>query len=204
MNSKFYQLPELPYPPDALEPIISHDQLLLHHDKHHQSYVDNANDLLKKIEESRTDGESVDVGVVAKKLSFNVGGHVLHSLFWQNLTPPDQFKEVQSSLQNDLESEYGSIERFRSEFFDCATTVEGSGWAVLSYDEETDRLIISQVGNHNLNISPLRKIVLVLDMWEHAYYLDYRNDKKKFANNFWQLVNWQEIQKRYEAIKAGD
>jgi Fe-Mn family superoxide dismutase len=151
------------------------------------------------LDDSRTDGESVDVGVIAKKLSFNVGGHVLHSLFWTNLTPPSSNKELNGRLKNDLETEFGSVERFRSEFFECATTIEGSGWSVLTCCPMTGRLLLLQIGNHNLNVIPGYSILLVLDMWEHAYYIDYKNDKKTFANNFWQIVDWDEVGKRYQA-----
>ena len=196
MDNKFYSLPDLPYPADALSPVISKEQLLLHHSKHHKSYVENANGLLKRLDESRLDGESVEVGVVAKQLSFNVGGDTLHSLFWRNLTPISKYYEAGDLLKEDLEKEYGSIDRFKSEFFKCATTIEGSGWAALSYCPNTERLLITQIGNHNLNIVPAQQILLVLDMWEHAYYLDYKNDKKAYAGNFWQIINWSEVENR--------
>jgi Fe-Mn family superoxide dismutase len=201
MKEKVYLLPELPYPINSLEPVISKEQLSIHHDKHHKAYVEKANELLKVLDDQRIDGDNIDVGAVAKKLSFNIAGDILHTLFWHNLSSPANKKEIFGRLKNDLETEFGSIERFRSEFYECATTIEGSGWAVLTYCVITGRPLIMQVQNHNLNLIPSYPVILVLDMWEHAYYLDYKNDKKTYANNFWQIVDWDEVVKRYSKFE---
>lgn len=196
MTENFYSLPDLPYVYDALEPVISKEIMTLHHDKHHKAYVDKANELLTGLDEARKTGGKVDFGTIAKKLSFNVDGHILHSLFWTNLTSPTDKKEPSHDFVAAIEAEFGDFERFKAEFAETALTIEGSGWAVLNYCRQTKRLVISQVGNHNLahNLGP---ILLTLDMWEHSFYLDYKSDKKSFVENFWKVVNWAEVSERF-------
>ena len=196
MGKKLYILPDLPYAYDAMMPVISKEIMTLHHDKHHKAYVDKANELLTSLDEARKTGAKVDVGTVAKKLSFNVDGHILHSLFWTNLTPVSEVKEPSHNFLRAVEEEFGDLERFKAEFSEAALTIEGSGWAICSYHKESQRLLISQVGNHNLAhvISPP---LLVLDMWEHSFYLDYKSDKKAFVENFWKVVNWSEVSMRF-------
>lgn len=196
MEEKFYTLPDLPYAYDALEPVISKEIMTLHHDKHHKAYVDKANELLTSLDEARKTGGKVDVGTIAKKLSFNVDGHILHSLFWTNLTSPTDKKEPSHDFLHSIETEFGDLEKLKVEFSDVATTIEGSGWAILLYDPMTKRLIISQIGNHNL-AHTLGPILLTLDMWEHSFYLDYKSDKKSFVENFWKVVNWAEVSERF-------
>lgn len=201
MKEKIYKLPELPYSYDALEPVISKKIMTLHHDKHHQSYVDKANELLDQLADARKTGDAVDAGTIAKKLSFNIDGHLLHSIFWPSLTSPAEKREPTHDLLQALEAEFGDFERFKSEFIAAATTIEGSGWAVLVFDPNIKRLIIAQVGNHNLG-HILGSVLLPLDMWEHAFYLDYKTDKKTYADNFWKIVNWSVVSSRFEqAVK---
>ncbi|PIS07446.1 superoxide dismutase [Candidatus Berkelbacteria bacterium CG10_big_fil_rev_8_21_14_0_10_43_13] len=200
MIEKNYTLPDLPYAYDALEPVISKEIMTLHHDKHHKGYVDKANELLQKLADARKSGGKVDIGSTAKKLSFNIDGHRLHTLFWTNLTPVSEKKEPSHELLSAIEAEFGDLEQFKPEFTEAATTIEGSGWATLAVDPETGRLIISQVGNHNL-AHTLGPILLVSDMWEHAFYLDYKSDKKTYASKFWDIVNWQEVSVRFDAAR---
>jgi len=200
--TKQYELPPLPFGYEALEPIISREQLRLHHDKHHKAYVDKANELVGLLDEARKTGDKADTGSIARKLSFNAGGHVLHSLMWQNLRPPRNDNAPAGDLAQDLESDFGSIERFMSEFLEAATTIEGSGWAVVAYCPHLSRLIIEQIGNHNQFLVPNRMVILSLDMWEHAYYLDYRNDKQTYAKNCRQIINWEKVAKRNTALKG--
>lgn len=196
---KMYSLPELPYGYKDLEPYISEELLKLHHDKHHAAYVKKANSILEKLELSR-EGDSVpDMKALLKPLSYNIGGHVLHSLYWKNLSP-DGGGEPKGKLKEEIEKEFGSFERFKDEFTNAAG-VEGSGWVVLSYCKKTDRLMIMQVEKHNVNVFPSFAIIMVLDMWEHAYYLDYKNEKAKHIGAFWNLIDWDVVNKRLEAIK---
>ena len=200
-DKKLYSLPELPYAYNALEPFISETQLRLHHDKHHAAYVNGANAILERLDKARQAGTDVDMKATLKELSFQAGGHVLHLLFWQNLAPVAKaVKEPSGDLAEVLKKEFGSFERFKKEFSAAAASTEGSGWAALAWCGLTGRLLIMQIEKHNVNVYPHLRILMVLDVWEHAYYLDYKNERPKFVEAFWNIVNWDEVNKRLEAI----
>lgn len=199
--TRFYSLPELPYPPDALAPFISETQLRLHHDKHHAAYVTGANAIFEKLDNSRKSGADLDIKSTLKELSFHAGGHILHTLFWKNLTPSGKAdKGPGGVLEDNLEKEFGSFARFRKEFTAAAVSTEGSGWAALARCGMTGRLLIMQIEKHNVNVYPHIRIIMVLDVWEHAYYLDYKNERPKFVDAFWNIVNWDEVNLRLEAL----
>jgi Fe-Mn family superoxide dismutase len=196
-QKSFYNLPELPYGYKDLEPHISEDLLRLHYDKHHRAYVDGANAILEKLDKAREDNIDLDIKSALKSLSFNIGGHLLHSLFWKNLTPAGNGGgESKGEIGEAIKKEFGSFERFKKEFNEAAKSVEGSGWAVLTYCRQTKRPIIMQIEKHNVNVYPMSNIVLALDVWEHAYYLDYQNKRADFIEAFWNIVNWEEVNKR--------
>ncbi len=196
---KFYVLPELPFGYRDLEPHISEKQLGIHHDKHHQGYVNGANAILQKLDKARKEGADMDTKSTLKTLSFNIGGHILHSLFWPNLAPAGKGGgKPGGALGDAIEEEFGSFERFKKEFSQAAVSVEGSGWAALSFCRQTNRPIIMQIEKHNTNVYPMFKILMVLDVWEHAYYLDYKNERAKFVDAFWSIVNWDKVNKRLE------
>ena len=197
-KEKFYVLPELPYGYKDLEPHISEEQLKLHHDKHHQAYVNKANDILEKLDKAREGNVDLDIKSILKSLSFNIGGHLLHSLFWKNLAPADKGggSEPSKEIDEAIKKEFGSFERFKKEFSEAAKSVEGSGWAALTYCKQTKRPIIMQIEKHNVNVYPMFNIILVVDVWEHAYYIDYKNERGKFVDAFWNMVNWEEVNKR--------
>ena len=200
-KAKFYNLPKLPYEYDDLKPYISEEQLKIHHQRHHQAYVNGANAILERLDKARKEGTDLDVKATLKELSFNIGGHVLHGLFWPNLAPAGKGGgEPSGTLGDVLDREFGSFERFRKEFTQAATSVEGSGWAALSFCRQTGRPIIMQIEKHNVNVYPMFRILMVLDVWEHAYYLDYRNERAKFIDAFWNIVNWDEVNKRLEEL----
>lgn len=193
-TNKFYALPKLAYGYKDLEPYISEQQLMIHHQKHHQSYVNGANAILEKIDKARKENTELDMKSTLKELSFNIGGHLLHSLFWENLTPEGQGnREPEGTLADLIKNEFGSFERFKKEFSQTALSVEGSGWAALTLCKQTQRLIPMQIEKHNVNIYPDCKILMVLDVFEHAYYLDYKNERAKFIEAFWNIVNWDAI-----------
>lgn len=198
---KFYSLPKLPYDTTALAPYMSEDQLTLHHTKHHQAYVNGANALFEKFDKARKEKTDFDIKATAKELSFHLGGYRLHNLFWQNLAPAGKGGGgvPTGDLAKVIDGEFGGFDRFKKEFSAAATSVEGSGWAALSYCRETGRPLIMQVEKHNMNGFPGYPILMVLDVWEHAYYLDYRNDRAKFVEAFWNIVNWDEAGKRFAA-----
>jgi len=196
-KGKFYVLPKLPYDYKNLEPYVSEEQLRIHHEKHHQGYVNGANAIFEKLQKARKEGVDLDIKSTLKALSFNVGGHILHSLFWPNLAPSGKGgEEPHGVLGNAIEKEFGSFERFKREFSQAAVSVEGSGWAALTFCRQTNRPIIMQIEKHNTNIYPMFRILMVLDVWEHAYYLDYKNARAKFVDAFWNIVNWDEVNKR--------
>lgn len=196
MEQLFYELPPLPYDYKDLEPYISEEQLRIHHDKHHQAYVDGANALLKKFD--ARDSE-FDIKAVAKELSFHVGGFILHKLFWENMGPAGKCGgEPTGTIADYIKKDFGSFERFKKEFTQVAVGVEGSGWAALTLCRRTNRIFIMQIEKHNVNVIPGFRIMMVLDVWEHAYYLDYQNRRPEFVDAFWNLVNWDEVNKRTE------
>ncbi|MBI2858496.1 MAG: superoxide dismutase [Chloroflexi bacterium] len=190
-ETKRYTLPALPYGYKDLEPHISEEQLRIHHTKHHQTYVDGANALIEKLQKARQDGADLDMKAALKELSFHLGGHELHSRFWQNMAPAGKGGGgmPRGMLANCIDRDFGSFERFKKEFTQ-ATNVEGAGWAVLGFCDESNRLFILQVEKHNVNYPVGLPMVMCLDMWEHAYYLDYKNVKAKFVEAFWNIVNW--------------
>jgi Fe-Mn family superoxide dismutase len=198
-ENKFYVLPKLPYDYKDLAPHMSEEQLRIHHSKHHQAYVNGANAILQKLDTARKEGTEIDVKSSLKELSWNIGGHVLHSLFWDNLAPSGKGGgKPGGSLGNATEKEFGSFERFKKEFTQAAVSVEGSGWAALTFCKQTNRPIIMQIEKHNTNVYPTFRILMVLDVFEHAYYIDYKNDRAKFVDAFWNIVNWDGINKRLE------
>ncbi|MDI9615950.1 MAG: superoxide dismutase [Methanothrix sp.] len=199
MTQKFYTLPDLPYGANVLEPYISEAQLRLHHDKHHLAYVNGANAILERLDRARREGAEIDQKSTLKELSFHIGGHLLHSLFWANLRRPSDMGPA-GALAHEIENEFGSFERFKKEFTAAALSVEGSGWAALAYCMQTRRPIIMQIEKHNVNVYPMFRLLLVLDVWEHAYYLDYRNDRARFVEAFWHIVDWEEANRRFESL----
>ncbi|HEX7392066.1 MAG TPA: superoxide dismutase [Thermoplasmata archaeon] len=197
---KTYSLPKLPYEYTALAPYISETQLRIHHEKHHNAYVTGANNLLAKIDKARAENADYDVKAALKELSWNVGGHVLHSLFWGNLAPKGKSPEKPGGVLGDwLNKEFGSFERFKKEFTQAASSVEGSGWAALVKPAHVTRPFIMQLEKHNVNGMPGSAILMVVDVFEHAYYIDYKNDRGKFLEAFWNIVNWDEVEKRLQA-----
>ncbi len=197
-----YTLPKLPYAYDALAPHMSEEQLRIHHEKHHQVYVDGANLIWEKLEKARKEGTELDMKSTLKSLSFNIAGHVLHSLFWENMKP-NGGGEPKGAPKEAIAKEFGSFSRFRQEFTQAALSVEGSGWAALSYDTQCRRLVIQQIEKHNANVVPAMPILLVLDVFEHAYYIDYKNARAKFIEAFWNVANWDEAEKRFDATGGG-
>jgi Fe-Mn family superoxide dismutase len=198
---RLYTLPKLGYDLKALAPYISEAQLTLHYQKHHQAYVTGANALFEKFDKARKEGSDLDLKAALKELSFHVGGHRLHTAFWENLAPAGKGGggEPKGALAKAINADFGSFARFRKEFTATATSVEGSGWAALTSSRTTGRLLLVQIEKHNVNVPPGSPILLVLDVWEHAYYLDYRNDRAKFVESFWNIVNWDAVNRRYEA-----
>jgi Fe-Mn family superoxide dismutase len=197
---KSFSLPKLPYDYNALEPYISETQLKLHHDKHHQAYVNGANADFEKLDKARKESAEVDMKALLKDLSFNVGGHLLHSTFWENMAPAGKGGggQPKGALADMINKEFGSFDQFKKEFTKAAATTEGSGWAALAVHPCIERPLIMQIEKHNVNIYPTFKILMVLDVWEHAYYVDYKNERPKFIEAFWNVVNWDRVNKNLQ------
>jgi Fe-Mn family superoxide dismutase len=187
-------LPPLPYSYDALEPVISKTIMELHHDKHHLAYVNAANAAQEKLEKSRQ-GETVNIRKALRDYSFNYNGAKLHEIFWENMRPYQENNLASEAVNQKLGQYFGSWEKFKNEFSQAAATVEGSGWAVL-WQDETGNLTVGQLEKHNLLGLNGQKPVLVLDVWEHAYYLDYLNNRAQYIDKWWQVVNWEDVEKR--------
>lgn len=197
-----YELPELDYAYDALEPHISAEIMELHHSKHHANYVNGANAALDKLQAARENGSiAAVVTALSKDLAFNLGGHTNHSLFWKNLSPNGGGTPT-GDLAAAIDRDFGSFDAFKEHFAAAALGLQGSGWAVFAYDKIGQRLVIEQMtdqqGNLSIDLAPL----LLLDMWEHAFYLQYKNVKADYVAAVWNVFNWDEVARRYaEAAK---
>ena len=197
-----YELPDLPYDYDALEPHISGEIMQLHHDKHHATYVAGANTALEKLEKAREEGaDANEIRALSKNLTFNLGGHTNHSIFWKNLSP-NGGGEPTGELTEAINRDFGSFEKFKDHFSAAATGLQGSGWAVLGYDHIAGRLIIEQLTDQQGNVSVDFTPLLMLDMWEHAFYLQYKNVKADYVKAVWNVFNWEDVAERYARAKS--
>jgi Fe-Mn family superoxide dismutase len=196
-----YSLPDLPYDYAALEPALIGQILELHHDKHHAGYVTGANQTLEKLEAARDSGDFGAIVGLEKTLAFNVSGHVLHSIYWQNLSP-DGGDKPDGELAAAIDEYFGSFDGFNKQLTAATTTVQGSGWGVLSWEPLGQRLIIEQVYDHQGNVGIGSTPLLVFDAWEHAWYLQYKNVKADYATALWTKVNWADVQARFAAARG--
>lgn len=196
-----YTLPELQYDYAALEPSISARIMELHHSKHHAAYVAGANAALDKLAEARDNGDFANINRLEKDLAFHLGGHINHSIFWTNLTPESQ-ERPEGELAAAIDEFFGSFEKFVAHFNAAALGIQGSGWAVLSWDPVGKRLVIQQMFDQQANMAQATIPVLQLDMWEHAFYLDYQNVKGDYVAAFWKIVNWENVAQRFDVARA--
>lgn len=188
----FYALPELDYDYSALEPHISGKIMELHHSKHHQAYVTGANSALENLEAAREAGDLSKVNQFSKDLAFNLGGHTNHSIFWKNLSP-NGGGEPEGELLEAIKDSFGSFDAFQKHFTAAATGIQGSGWAVLAYDSISGKLNIFQLFDQQSNVPVATVPLLMVDMWEHAFYLDYLNVKADYVKAIWNIVNWEDV-----------
>lgn len=195
-----YALPELPYNFAALEPHISGRIMELHHSKHHKAYVDGANNALAGLAEARESGSFQNINRLEKDLAFHLGGHVNHSIFWTNLAP-NAGGTPEGEVAAAIAEFFGSFEAFVAHFSAASMGIQGSGWGVLSWDPVGSRLIIQQLFDQQANTAQGTIPILQLDMWEHAFYLDYQNVKADYVAAFWKIVNWQNVSLRLEAAR---
>ncbi len=193
-------LPELPYAYDALEPYYDKETVELHHSKHHQGYVTGINNALEKLEAARESGDMAAVKALSKEVAFHGSGDMLHTLFWQCMKPQGG-GEPDGKLDEQVKKDFGSYDAFKKQFIAAANQVQGSGWAILGWHPLLEKLLILQCENHeNLTVQGIVPL-LVLDVWEHAYYLKFQNRRPEWTANFLDhLVNWDFVASQYDKI----
>lgn len=193
-------LPPLPYGYDALEPNIDKETLTIHHDKHHAGYVKGFNAAMTKLEEARASGDFGLIKHWSREFAFNGSGHVLHTLYWANMSPKGG--EPSSDLLKAIDKSFGGFEPFKAQFLAATKAVEGSGWGILAYEPFRGYLVVLQAEKHqDLTIWGVYPL-LICDVWEHAYYLKYQNRRAEYVENFFKIINWAEVDKRYETVKG--
>ncbi|MEO7349133.1 MAG: superoxide dismutase [Terrimesophilobacter sp.] len=195
-----YTLPELDYDYAALEPHISARIMELHHGKHHAAYVAGANTALAKLAEARDSGDFANVNKLEKDLAFNLGGHVNHSIFWTNLSP-NGGGTPEGELAAALDDNFGSFDKFLAHFTAAAAGIQGSGWGALVWDSIGEKLLIQQFFDQQTNFAAGTVPLLMLDMWEHAFYLDYVNVKGDYIKAFWNIAHWENVAQRFAVAR---
>jgi Fe-Mn family superoxide dismutase len=195
-----YTLPELPYDYAALDPHISARIMELHHSKHHAAYVAGANAALEQMEEARATNSFGAINKLEKDLAFHLGGHINHSIFWTNLSP-NAADRPSDELASAIDEFFGSFEAFKAHFSAASLGIQGSGWGILSWDPVGARLIVQQLFDQQANTAQGTVPILQLDMWEHAFYLDYQNVKADYVTAFWNIVNWDNVAQRFAAAR---
>jgi Fe-Mn family superoxide dismutase len=198
-----YTLPKLRYEYSALEPHISKRVLELHHDAHHGAYVKNANLALAALEKAREEGDMARLPALEKALAFNLSGHIMHSIFWQNMTPKGG-GQPDGELAKTIARDFGGFDKFKRQLTQAANTDMGSGWAALVWEPTGGRLLTVQIHDHQSQVTQAGIPLLVLDAWEHAYYLQYENRKAEFFEAVWNVWNWRDVGERFEAAKKLD
>ncbi len=192
-----YVLPPLPYPYEALEPTIDAQTMKLHHDIHHAGYVKGLNAALDKLAEARKSGDYAATKALSREVAFHGSGHLLHCCFWTNMSPAKT--EPQGMLKRMLERDFGSLDAFKAQFGNAAKQVEGSGWGILAFEPLSMRLLVLEAEKHqNLSVWGVHPL-LVIDVWEHAYYLKYNNRRPEYVDAFWNVVNWNDAAARLDA-----
>ena len=196
-----YSLPDLPYDYSALEPVYNGRVLELHHGKHHAGYVAGLNRTQERLAEARERGDFEAIVGLEKALAFNLSGHILHSLFWKNLSP-DGGGKPDGELATAVERSFGSFERFREQLTQATVTVQGSGWGALAWEPVGQQLVVEQIYDHHGNVGSGSVPLLVIDAWEHAYYLQHENRRADYVSSLWDLVHWKDVEARFTRART--
>jgi Fe-Mn family superoxide dismutase len=198
-----HQLPPLPYAYDALEPYIDEQTMRLHHDIHHEGYVKGLNNAEAKLADARAAGDFALVKHWSREAAFHGSGHLLHSIFWPNMIAASEAKPApEGALAEAIKRDFGSFEAFKSQFVAASTAVEGSGWGILAYRPDDGALVILTAEKHQ-NLTQWGVVpLLVLDVWEHAYYLKYQNRRGEYVKNFFNIINWDDVAARLEKARS--
>lgn len=196
-----HELPALPYDYNALEPYYEERTLRLHHGMHHKAYVDGLINAENKLADARQSGDFSLVKHWEREIAFHGSGHILHSIFWENMKPGGG-GPAEGAIAPQIEKDFGSFDAFRKQFSAAATTVEGSGWALLCWNPVFGKLEVLTTEKHQ-NLTQWGACpLLVIDMWEHAYYLQYQNKRAAFMEAWWNLVNWDNVNKRFDECRG--
>ena len=195
-----YALPELPYSPGALEPHYSGEIVSLHHEKHHAAYVKGANDTLAALDAARAAGDFSTINMLSRSFAFHLSGHVLHSIFWTNMSP-DGGGRPEGELSSAVTEFFGGFEPMQAQLTAATVNVQGIGWGALAWEPVAKRLVIEQIHDHQGNVGAGSIPLLVIDSWEHAYYLQYKNVKADYVKAFWNIVNWPDVAARFAAAQ---
>jgi len=198
-----HQLPPLPYDYDALEPYIDEQTMRLHHDIHHNGYVAGLNNAEAKLAEARAASDFALVKHWSREAAFHGSGHLLHSIFWPNMIAPSQAKPApEGALAEAIDRDFGSFEAYKAQFIAASGAVEGSGWGILAYRPADDTLVVLTAEKHQ-NLTQWGVVpLLVLDVWEHAYYLKYQNRRGEYVKNFFNIINWDDVAGRYASARS--
>jgi Fe-Mn family superoxide dismutase len=201
---KEYTLAPLPYPADALEPHIDAQTMTLHHDKHHASYVKGLNDALAKLAEARKGGKDspglAEIRGATDALSFHGSGHTLHTIFWNSMKKAGG-GEPKGAIATAIAQDFGNFAAFQAQFSQASKTVQGSGWGILAWEPLSGRLIVLATEKHQNQTMYGCVPLLVLDVWEHAYYLKYQNNRGGYVDAFWNVINWENVDSRLALAK---
>lgn len=198
-----YELPPLPYAYNALEPHIDEQTMRLHHDKHHQAYVDGLNKAEQMLEQAREAGDFALIKHWEREAAFHGSGHFLHAIFWPNMAPAGSGggSEPTGDLANQINQDFGGFAKFKAQFGAAAKAVEGSGWALLVWEPNQRKLSVLTAEKHQ-NLTQWGVVpLLVLDVWEHAYYLKYQNNRGAYVDAFWNIINWSDVAERFNAAR---
>lgn len=194
-----YVLPALPYKYDALEPHIDEQTLKLHHDVHHNGYVKGLNKATAKVKEAIEKDDFSLIKHWERELAFHGSGHFLHTIYWNNMGPKQGKRS--SNLENQMKKDFGSYDNFRKLYFSASKSVEGSGWGILGYQPHADKLVVLQAEKHQNQSQWITYPILVCDVWEHSYYLKYQNKRGDYVNAFFEVINWEDVSKRFDDLQ---
>jgi len=194
-----YVLPPLPYAYDALEPYIDEQTMRLHHDIHHNGYVKGLNKATKMVNEAINSDDFSLIKHWERELAFHGSGHFLHTIFWNNMGPKQGKRS--SDFDKQIKKDFGSYENFEKLYASASKSVEGSGWGILGYQPHADKLVVLQAEKHQNQSQWITYPILVVDVWEHAYYLKYQNKRGDYVGAFMNVVNWDDVSQRFETLK---
>jgi Fe-Mn family superoxide dismutase len=193
-----YQLPDLPYDYNALEPVISAEIMELHYAKHHKAYVTNLNTALEKYHEAETKNDVPQMIALQSGIKFNGGGHINHSIFWTILCHPSKSGSPKGELAEMINRDFGSLDKLKEKLNTTTTAIQGSGWGWLGYNKGQRRLEIATCANQDPLSAQGLVPILGIDVWEHAYYLQYKNVRADYVKAIWQVFNWHSIGERFD------